>query len=84
MITRQAAVWTGLPGWILLMDPAMPTVIDPVLGYGIAFSTYVGGPEWEEVSAVEIYPLMLQLLQIEAPAPAAGRGGLRSRLIGDD
>jgi hypothetical protein len=37
-----------------------------------------------EVSAVEIYPLMLGLLQIEAPAPAPGRGGLRSRLIGDD
>jgi hypothetical protein len=36
-----------------------------------------------EVSPVEIYPLMLALLQIEAPAPAPGRGGLRSRLIGD-
>ena len=37
-----------------------------------------------EVSAVEIYPLMLWLLQIEAPAPAPGRSGLRSRLIGED
>ena len=36
-----------------------------------------------EVSPVEIYPLMLELLQIEAPAPAPGRSGLLSSLIGD-
>ncbi len=35
-----------------------------------------------EVSAVEIYSLMLELLRIEAPAPVPGRDGLRSRLIG--
>ena len=35
-----------------------------------------------EVSAVEIYPLMLELLQIDAPAPAPGRSGLRSLLAG--
>jgi arylsulfatase A-like enzyme len=33
-----------------------------------------------EVSVVEIYPLMLELLQIDAPAP--GRGGRWSRVIG--
>ena len=37
-----------------------------------------------EVSAVEIYPLMLDLLQIEAPAPATGRRGLRSLVIRED
>ncbi len=36
-----------------------------------------------EVSAVEIYPLMLELLQIDGPAPAPERDGLRSRLVGD-
>ena len=36
-----------------------------------------------EVSPVEIYPLMLELLPIEAPAPAPGRSGLLSSLIGD-
>ena len=37
-----------------------------------------------EVSVVEIYPLMLELLQIDTPAPAPGRGGLRSLVIGEE
>jgi hypothetical protein len=35
-----------------------------------------------EVSAVEVYPLMLDLLRIDAPLPGAGRDGLRSLLEG--
>ncbi len=41
-------------------------------------------PEGEtigEVSAVEIYPLMLELLQIDAPLPAADRDRLRSVML---
>lgn len=34
-----------------------------------------------EVSAVEIYPLMLELLQIDAPLPAADRDRLRSMML---
>jgi predicted AlkP superfamily pyrophosphatase or phosphodiesterase len=37
-----------------------------------------------EVSAVEIYPLMLGLLQIDAPLPASERAGLRSLITRDD
>ena len=37
-----------------------------------------------EVSAVEIYPLMLDLLQIDAPVPDPERAGLRSLLTRDD
>jgi hypothetical protein len=33
-----------------------------------------------EVSAVEVYPLMLDLLRIDAPLPATGRDGLRTLL----
>ena len=36
-----------------------------------------------EVSAVEVYALMLELLQIEGPPPGSGRGGLRSLLDQD-
>ncbi len=37
-----------------------------------------------EVSAVELYPLMLDLLQIDAPVPDPERAGLRSLVIRDD
>lgn len=37
-----------------------------------------------EVSAVEIYPLMVELLQLEAPAPAPGRDRLRTLVIRDE
>jgi predicted AlkP superfamily pyrophosphatase or phosphodiesterase len=37
-----------------------------------------------EISVVDVYPLMLDLLQIEAPAPPAGRGGLRSLVIREE
>jgi predicted AlkP superfamily pyrophosphatase or phosphodiesterase len=37
-----------------------------------------------EVSAVEIYPLMLDLLQIDAPLPAPERAGLRSLVDRED
>jgi hypothetical protein len=55
--------------------------------HGIFLAAGPGLPQGRvigEVSAVEIYALMLGLLQIEGPAPAPGRGGLRSRLIDDD
>jgi hypothetical protein len=44
-------------------------------GPGLAEGVTIG-----EVSAVEIYPLMLELLRIEAPLPAAGRDGLGAML----
>jgi predicted AlkP superfamily pyrophosphatase or phosphodiesterase len=37
-----------------------------------------------EISAVEVFPLMLELLQIEAPAPPTGRGGLRSLVVREE
>jgi predicted AlkP superfamily pyrophosphatase or phosphodiesterase len=49
--------------------------------HGIFLATGPALPEGEtigEVSAVEIYPLMLDLLQIDAALPAPGRAGLRS------
>jgi predicted AlkP superfamily pyrophosphatase or phosphodiesterase len=54
--------------------------------HGIFLATGPTLPQGEtigEISAVEIYPLMLEVLQIDAASPAPGRGGLRSRVIGD-
>ena len=51
--------------------------------HGIFLATGPGLPRGMtigEVSAVEVYPLMLDLLRIDAPLPAAGRDGLRSLL----
>jgi predicted AlkP superfamily pyrophosphatase or phosphodiesterase len=52
--------------------------------HGIFLAAGPGLPEGEtigEVSAVEIYPLMLELLQIDAPLPAADRDRLRSVML---
>jgi hypothetical protein len=37
-----------------------------------------------EISVVDVYPLMLELLRIEAPSPPSERGRLRSVLFGED
>jgi predicted AlkP superfamily pyrophosphatase or phosphodiesterase len=55
--------------------------------HGIFLATGPALPKGETigvVSAVEIYPLMLDLLQIDAPLPAPGRAGLRSLVNRDD
>jgi hypothetical protein len=51
--------------------------------HGIFLAAGPGLPEGVtigEVSPVEIYPLMLELLRIDAPLPATGRNGLSSLL----
>jgi predicted AlkP superfamily pyrophosphatase or phosphodiesterase len=55
--------------------------------HGIFLATGPALPKGEtigEVSVVEIYPLMLGLLQIDAPLPATGRAGLRSLIDRQD
>jgi arylsulfatase A-like enzyme len=55
--------------------------------HGIFLATGPALPKGEtigEVSAVEIYPLMLDLLQIDTALPAPGRAGLRSLVNRDD
>jgi hypothetical protein len=54
--------------------------------HGIFLAAGPGLPRGEtidEVSAVEVYPLMLEILQLDAPAPASGRERLRS-LVNQD
>ena len=54
--------------------------------HGIFLAAGPGLPEGVtigEVSAVEIYPLMLELLRIDEPLPAGGRDRLRSLLDND-
>ena len=54
--------------------------------HGIFLAAGPGLPEGVaigEVSVVEIYPLLLELLRIEAPRPADGRNRLRALLDGD-
>ena len=54
--------------------------------HGIFLATGPGLPEGEaigEVSAVEIYPLLLELLRIDAPLPAGDRDRLRALLDND-
>ncbi len=54
--------------------------------HGIFLAAGPGLPRGEtigEVSAVEVYPLMLEILQIDTPAPAGGRDRLRS-LVNQD
>ena len=55
--------------------------------HGIFLASGPGLPRGEtigEVSVIEIYALMLEILQIDAPAPAPGRGGLRSLVSRDE
>ena len=54
--------------------------------HGIFLAAGPGLPRGEtidEVSAVEVYPLMLEILQLDTPAPASGRDRLRS-LVNQD
>lgn len=59
----------GDHGW----DPSNKAMHGIFLAAGPGLAEGVTIPE---VSAVEIYPLMLELLRIDAPLPAAGRDGL--------
>jgi len=76
VVAEQEAVQRlkkGDHGW----DPSNKAMhgIFLATGPGLAEGVTIG-----EVSAVEIYPLMLELLRIEAPLPAAGRDGLGAML----
>jgi predicted AlkP superfamily pyrophosphatase or phosphodiesterase len=79
VVTEREAVQRlkkGDHGW----DPSNTAM------HGVFLAAGPGLPEGAtigEVSAVEIYPLMLELLRIDAPLPARGRDRLRS-LLDDD
>ena len=67
----MGAVDKGDHGW----DPCNKAMHGIFLAKGPALPK---GVTIGEVSAVEIYPLMLELLQLDATPPAPGRAGLRS------
>jgi predicted AlkP superfamily pyrophosphatase or phosphodiesterase len=72
-----AGLKPGDHGW----DPSNKAMHGIFLAAGPALPS---GRMIGEVSVVEIYPLMLELLQIDAPLPASGRDGLRSLVIGEE
>jgi predicted AlkP superfamily phosphohydrolase/phosphomutase len=77
VVDREGLAWLtkGDHGW----EPSEKAMHGIFLGAGPGLPR---GVTIGEVSAVDVYPLMLELLEIEAPAP--GRGGLRSILAGED
>jgi len=77
IVEREDLAWLtkGDHGW----DPSAKAMhgIFLAAGPGLPRGVTIG-----EISAVDVYPLMLELLQIEAPSPDRGR--LRSLLFGED
>lgn len=77
IVDREGLAWLtkGDHGW----EPSAEAMHGIFLGAGPGLPS---GVTIGEISAVDLYPLMLELLQIDAPSPA--RGGLRSILNGTD
>ena len=79
IVNPEGLAWLtkGDHGW----DPSAPAMHGIFLGAGPGLPR---GVTVGEVSVVDVYPLMLDLLQIAAPSPLPGRDRLRSMISGSD